>query len=161
MKRILSSAIVPVVLCAAVFLGTGVHVSYAQTPSPELAKIETMVTNMGYTPKVGSSGSWFSINYSSTNIINFSLSGDKTTLYLYAQYGINANQQSQIPSLQLLQWNDSHRDYFSINSDKTLVVLNLNLAADGLTPQILRVALTDLADDSDQGDKLFDPSNWK
>jgi hypothetical protein len=161
MKTILSSGLFPVALGAALAMGAGTQVSHAQTPSPELAKIETLVTNMGYTPNVGSSGTWFSIAYSSSYSINFSLSGDKTTLYLYVQYGINAAQQPLIPFLPLLQWNDTHRDYFSINNDKTLVVLNMNLPADGLTPQILRVALSDLGDDSDQGQKIFDPTNWK
>ncbi len=161
MKNILASGLFPVALGAALAIGAGMQVASAQTASPELAKIETMVTNMGYTPNLGSSGRWFSIAYTSTYAINFSLSGDNTTLYLYVQYGINATQQPLIPFLQLLQWNDTHRDYFSINADKTLIVLNLNLPADGLTPQILRVALSDIGDDSDQGQKIFDPSNWK
>lgn len=134
--------------------------SQAQTP-PELAKIQTMVDGMGFAPKLGSSGDWFSINSSDNYVIDFTLSKDGTVLYLYTEYEISSAQQARIPMLQLLQWNDTHRDYFSISSDKTLVVLNLSLPTNGLTPELLRVAIDDLNGDADKSQNIFDPGNWK
>lgn len=133
----------------------------AQTAPPELAKIQSMVVDMGFTPKLGSSGDWFSITSSDNYVIDFTLSKDDTVLYLYTEYEISSAQQPRIPMLQLLQWNDTHRDYFSISSDKTLVVLNLSLPAEGLTPGMLRVAIDDLNGDAGKSQDIFDPDNWK
>jgi hypothetical protein len=154
------SAIAGVISAAGLLLVAAEGAAKAQSPSPALQKIETMVSNMGYAPKTGSSGDWFSISSSNNYIINFTMSEDGSVLYLYSQYGIKPAQQSQIPLLKLLQWNDTHRDYFSISKDETLVVLNNNLPAVSLTPQQLRASIDDIANDSDKASDLFDPSNW-
>ncbi|GAB0113258.1 hypothetical protein [Acidisoma sp. C75] len=134
-----------------------------KTPSAALAALGTMVTNMGYTPHFGSSGTWFSIDYTAKNAykIAFALSPDKSVLYLYISYGVSAAQQAEIPTLRLLQWSDIHRDYFSISKDKTQVSLNMNMPVVQLTPKILREALSLLGSDADDSDKIFYPGNWK
>lgn len=134
----------------------------AKAPPSELSQIETMVSNLGYTPKTGGAGTWFTIEYAARNNyrIDFSLSPDKSVLYIYITYGITAAQLAVLPGLVLLQWNDSHRDYFSVSKDKTQISLNVNMPTQSLTPKSLRQAIGQLAGDADGADKIFYPGNW-
>ncbi len=134
----------------------------AKASPSELMQIEAMVTNLGYTPNTGPAGTWFTIEYAARNNyrVDFSLSPDKSVLYIYITYGITAVQLNVMPSVALLQWNDSHRDYFSVSKDKSQISLNVNMPTQSLTPKSLRQAIGQLAGDADSADKIFYPGNW-
>ena len=131
----------------------------AATP-PELTKLETILTNMGYDPKLSSDGVTVTIN-SGKYYVNLVLSGDKTVVYAQIAYTIKPQQKNHIPWSDALHYNDTHQPYFAVSKDDQTISLNVNFPYEFLQPRVLQTRFQILESDADQFNNILNPDNWK
>lgn len=140
----------------------------ANTP-PQLAALETMVSNLGYTVTESSNKQYFWITWDGAGNYNykmhFDLSNSGTVYYAYVQ--LTTLSAAQLPKLQyakMLEANDARNFYFSMESADSggeTLYGNAILPVTGLTPQALRTILTNWSGSMDSTDALWDTTLWK
>jgi hypothetical protein len=135
---------------------------------PELASLETMVGNLGYTTTEDPKKQWFSITWSGAGNYNykmhFSLSNSKTVYYAYVQLtDLTAAQLEKLQYAKLLEANDAGDFYFSMEKNDAGETLygNAIIPVGGLTPQGLRTILSNWSDSMDATDAIWNTALWK
>jgi hypothetical protein len=156
---------------SAVFLFVGGIAAADTAPpaNPDLAKLQKMVDNLGYTATLSHDGKFITVQWPSSNYTNpISLQINQTHTLVYAYVDLLSYTQAQLAKLdsnKLLEASDSGDFFFSMekNQDGKTEELYANTVIPwtDLTPELLRHLLQNMADSIDGNGDVWDSSRWK
>jgi hypothetical protein len=167
------SAILPAVgltfLLAAGVAPPAARADTAAAMDPALAKLQTMVTNLGYATTAAADNSHFRIEYQGPNsddyTVDFMMSSDDTLIYTYTYLETyEAGQMNKVPFQKLLEFQNNGNVYFSLQKNAQGTedfYANSVFGAPGIAPPDLRDELDYLIKRMDQSSDLWDPKQWK
>ncbi len=161
---------------AAAFAAAALLAGFAQVPAAkadlpqdeakDLAKLETMVTNLGYTTTDATDKSHFWIDWQGkyNYRIDFQVSNDGSMIYLYSYIDTwTPDQLAKVPYMKMLEFQNSGNVYFSMQNTSKGEDFYSNQAFSmaALTPAELRSQLDYFVKQTDSSDNLWNTKLWK
>ncbi len=138
----------------------------ADSEPAALAKLQTMVANLGYTTTLASDNQSFSIDWTGNYNykITFDIAQDGSMAYAYVPViTYTAAQMAKLQYVKLMEENDIGDFYFSMEdkSDGEALYANIMLPVTGLTPATLRTRVQGISDKLNDTANTWDTTTWK
>ncbi len=140
------------------------------TPQPEpaaLVKLQTMVTNLGYTTTLSDDKQHFYFDWPSSKYtyrIDLAVSTNGNLAYVYNYIDtFNPSELAKVPYVKIMEYQNSGNVFFSMDNTAQGEDFYANEAFDiaGITPASLRTHLEDLVSALDETDTLWNTKLWK
>ena len=133
------------------------------TKPKTLDDIKALVTGLGYDVSTEGNLLKITVNSNYNYPVYFSISSDKAYLAIFTVLeDLPQDKVARLPAVDILQFNDAHFDYLSLNKSKggLRFVMQNTIPPSAATPQILRTTIARLVEDSNASDMLWNPPKW-
>jgi hypothetical protein len=137
------------------------------TPGAELAKLQQIVTNLGYTTTWSPDKQHFYFDYPSSNYtyrIDMAISTNGDLIYAYNYIDtFDAGQVAKMPYVKMLEFQNTGNVFFSLDNTGKGEDLYANeiFGTAGVSPVIVRTQLQGLVNALDSTDALWNTKLWK